>query len=114
MAQHTNGPFRVDVTKEVRWADNFGLIILAPDGKTPVGYACDFNRTDRDDEKRANARLFAAAPDLLWALEAIAGREPSQHDPGPADRQHMTTIDCYDCEEMINLARAAIAKARGG
>lgn len=71
MAQHTPGPYSVDVTNEVHWADQYAIMIYAPDGKTPVGTACDFNRTDRDDEKRANARLLAAAPDLLWALETL-------------------------------------------
>ena len=45
----------------------------------------------------ANARLIAAAPELLAALQALAAL-PNKHRP----------------EEMWDAARAAIAKATGG
>lgn len=101
MAAHTPGPYSVDVTNEVRWADSYALIILAPDGKTPVGVASDFNRTDRDDEKRANARLFAAAPELLAALERIVLINGSTGG-------HKAMV-----AEFKHIARTAIAKAGG-
>lgn len=62
-------------------------------------------------QREANARLIAAAPELLAALEAV-----------------MVAIDCYDSQHeasmarainrsnplSIEAARAAIAKAKGG
>jgi len=49
-------------------------------------------------EDRANARLIAAAPDLLAALENLV----ETHDDGEA--MHV---------EFWNIARAALAKAKG-
>ena len=46
------------------------------------------------DTARANARLIAAAPDLLAALEALL-------------------LLADPCESAVGVARAAIAKARG-
>lgn len=57
-------------------------------------------------EQRANARLIAAAPDLLAALEAVlaAWDEPYY---GDLDMARDTMFDA------IEPARAAIAKAKG-
>jgi len=56
-------------------------------------------------EAEANARLIAAAPDLLAALKAlVVGVE---RDDNPSDQGH-----CEHSDEM-NAARAAIAKAEG-
>lgn len=55
-----------------------------------------------DDEARANARLIAAAPDLLAALEKLVGDVRDIHD-----------IDTIMYDDVLN-ARAAIAKAKGG
>lgn len=66
-----------------------------------------------DGDAEANARLIAAAPDLLQALEAL-------------DRHIDFTVACGDggadfditdtsgLNGAFELARAAIAKARGG
>lgn len=58
-------------------------------------------------ENDANARLIAAAPDLLAVLEHIAGH---------ADMARTCANDAgriKSLENIINSARAAIAKARG-
>lgn len=71
MAAHTPGPWyateQIDRIYE-------GNIIRAGDPKTGtyVAIACDFNRYDRDAEREANARLIAAAPDLLAACTDVA------------------------------------------
>lgn len=52
-------------------------------------------------EDLPNARLIAAAPELLEALEFIA------------NRQNLMFAECSDAEEIIEVARAAIAKATG-
>ena len=56
-----------------------------------------------DDEKRANARLIAAAPDLLAVAKAL-----KEFDDGN-NRLNLTG----KLAESVGLARAAIAKAEG-
>ena len=48
----------------------------------------------------ANARLIAAAPELLEALECIVG-------------ERMNVTDAMTANEMFEKARAAIARAKG-
>lgn len=61
-----------------------------------------YGRHDRPDERHANARLIAAAPDLLAALSAIASLNLVDH-LGPHDM----------AMHAVDIARAAIAKATG-
>ena len=56
-----------------------------------------FARTEDEGAQGANARLIAAAPDLLAALEAMMFDCP----------------DSYPVYAAVKRARAAIAKARG-
>lgn len=97
-AKHTPGPWSVDL--ETGQID-------AADGQATIGTiygADDYPCLDDDDEGvqtyhgecRANARLIAAAPDLLVALEHILA------DP-------FTIIS----KRSVELARAAIAAANG-
>lgn len=61
-----------------------------------------------DDEKEANARLIAAAPDLLEALQAFVS---------PWDGDSVEEIESQSglaTSVRIEQARAAIAKATGG
>jgi hypothetical protein len=55
------------------------------------------------DEDRANARLMAAAPDLLKALQAFKKASLGEDFDGWHEK--------YD--EAVSLARAALAKATG-
>jgi len=52
----------------------------------------------------ADARLIAAAPELLEALEGLMRHTLVRSSPSTFD----------ECENALNAARAAIAKARGG
>ena len=71
MSGHTPGPWRV--TDEIcRFSG--GEVIRPNNGDgvdSPVAFVCDFNRYDRDEERQANARLIAAAPELLAAAKAV-------------------------------------------
>lgn len=54
------------------------------------------------DDGAANARLIAAAPDLLAALQALLFA---------ADSPALTEADRYMLSQPVEMARAAIAKA---
>jgi hypothetical protein len=53
----------------------------------------------------ANARLIAASPDLLAACEAFLREHDDTYDGGPISSGHVAAVE---------LARAAIAKAKAG
>lgn len=89
---HTKGPWNVPEYKEQSIdADSLEIAIVS----------C------RRKEWRANARLIAAAPDLLSALEAMVDAVDMGDDLDHA-------LDCTDAERCaLCQARAAIDKARG-
>jgi hypothetical protein len=73
-----------------------------PDGSAPVIIAnCDYQQSKVNGSKRANARLIAAAPDLLAACKAalvvLMADSDSEED---------------NAEEIASL-KAAIARAEG-
>jgi len=83
-SQHTPGPWRIG---------DAGFTVFGPPkpGALP--------ETIAPVKNRANARLIAAAPDLLAALEALLDRDPAP----PLEKIGAVYVN----------ARAAIAKARG-
>lgn len=84
-AQHTPGPWR-------EFRDNDSHDVIAPDGTHIAGM-------EPGPQQDGNARIIAAAPDMLAALEHIAARETQR-----GDWPDSLT------ERMVD---AAIAKARG-
>ena len=95
-AKHTPGPWQwtqhFDPTISI-YKDGFGQIARLYDSSAGTG--------------KANARLIAAAPDLLDALEGIIG----YFDSGNSVSVSQATIKASSDE--IKAARAAIAKATG-
>ena len=90
---HTPGPWRVakhDSLKDVRHID-----------AGPHGYERDTLAIVQGKRSESNARLIAAAPELLSALEALL----EQADLGEVDDE---------TRPIVEQARAAIAKANGG
>ena len=88
-AKHTPGPWYATTMGEAGWVDVFAHGVDIPIAST------------RHQDQEANARLIAAAPDLLAALQEIAECAPywSEYDVplGLPDR-----------------IRAAVARATGG
>jgi hypothetical protein len=77
----------------MKWnLDLKGNRILANDDRQTI--ICHFSASLRNPEVFADAALIAAAPDLLDALQNICAGK-------------------LDADEMKDIARAALAKARG-
>lgn len=86
MSEHTSGPWRYDSGK-----------IWTPRGWWVASVYEDME----EDIKRANGLLLAAAPDLLSALMMAVSA---------LGRSDYIQMDSFD---VIEVSRAAIAKARG-
>ena len=63
----------------------------------------------KGDEDAANARLIAAAPELLERLETLALVLDGIHQSMGA---HRCTIDCPDIAKHVDAARKILAKAK--
>ena len=84
MSKHTPGPWEYNGSSDVKQNNGTGVARVALNGSA--------------DEIKSNARLIAAAPDMLEAIEVTLKR--FMDDEG---------YDAVNFEELI----AAIAKARG-
>lgn len=94
-AKHTPGPWHLFDELTICAKDN---------GSVAFAYGPSFpERSQVGREAMANARLIAAAPDLLAALHRVAALNPDAGEIGAG----MLRI-------IVGEARAAIAKATGG
>lgn len=112
MTSHTPGPWGAN-TEQSEHHDLYARVIFDQTGH-PIGTASDFNNTDRDAEVDANARLMAAAPELLAALEAILRRLTDAE----ADMQGIDREDAWRTRAGIppwleRIAAPVLAKAKG-
>lgn len=103
MTKHTAGPWK---------AEAFGAVTTLVQGirrqvASTVGDAVMHSdpRTNVVDLQAANARLIAAAPEMLKCLEACLGELESAFG-GPQDQNEEEAA-------LLAQARAAIAKAKG-
>lgn len=98
---HTSGPWyavKLDASPDHAWAIDSELVEVARLSEWP----------DHQTEAEANARLIAAAPDLLAALESIAvGLSPASVD---MQRDNLPEL-CKVCRE---IAENALAKLERG
>lgn len=96
-AKHTSGPWVFD---EVR-TDCGRAFRIGSGEMLTAGKGCciiyDDYPGNPDNERKANARLIAAAPDLLEALEEISRKYSNG----------------ASADAIARIARAALAKARG-
>lgn len=120
ITQHTPGPWTYNLTTGVvrSLAEEF------PNCRQPV--ICDLRHWPHEDTTYihpANARLIAAAPDLLEALKAMEDRfgcrSSRQEDQPKTYGCHHMAETCTQCEGLVTgwkavqAARAAITKATG-
>lgn len=102
MSKHTPGPWAVD-------ADAYPIFIYSESETWPLidelgnEEGCKGAFIANTGDNKANARLIAAAPELLEALQAIVKSLVDQDDEGMIEH----------AQQMID-ARVAIAKATGG
>ena len=97
-AKHTPGPWKFE---ELTAQDGDGYILTEGDEVVIVHHGGAYSKGLQRDEVLANARLIAAAPDLLEALED-AREELEWYETELAG-------ECYNNPKL----NAAIAKARG-
>lgn len=109
-ATHTPGPWSVEESDPYIYIET-ELFGDPPGGIAPGTYTVALLRdgfpVSSPDVVRANARLIAAAPELLEALERIANHEYR------SDRRARGMVDVDEIESLKRTARAAIAKAKG-
>lgn len=115
MSEHTPGPWEFDPDNTGKTYDVCYGIYSYPD---PQGWAGptvahvpirSHGRVPVNEEgARANARLIAAAPDLLYALKAMRDRWHDYH-----DAHHLTRPVTVGAGIALELADNAIAKAEG-
>ena len=99
MTKHTPGPWWVGTGT----SDQLGPVLAIVRKEESCGAAIAVIDTVTGDEvSQENARLIAAAPDLLNALQAIVKSLAGQDDEGMIEH----------AQQMID-ARSAIAKATG-
>jgi hypothetical protein len=110
---HTPGPWRIDVNGSEDWSVDYDgpsstYMTICGARPQPVCFAVEPSAYGNDEEVEANARLIAAAPDLLAAL--ISARD--------ALHQHYVDWDGEPEDAVpLQLARskceAAISRATG-
>ena len=101
---HTAGPWNVEPHNLGKWIKSGESFIVAiPDHIEHEGKPCGSiaSQDKTQDELDANARLIAAAPELLAALEALTEWGCTHTSPRDANSPH----------DFLVAARAAIAKA---
>lgn len=97
MSKHTPGPWRAGVEKPT---SKNGHLVFGPKGRGKILVSCE-QFMDRG-ERLANARLAAAAPEMLCALEAArkhiehGAQSWSMKDPEGVYR-------CFHCDEFSHL-----------
>ena len=107
MSEHTPGPWTLKELHGEVYTDHGSDWLFGPDGKPII----HFHPGDYDSEawyefEDANARLIAAAPELLAALESCIGHIEETNKWHPEDHP------INDCP-VLNNARAVIARAKG-
>lgn len=112
MSKHTPGPWNVDPDcwGDIQ-ADGAEIATVFDSDDFGCEYLISGSITASEDEAKANARLIAAAPDLLAALSHLFDCLPV----GDKGRRMFptSTLHAADLNRALDIARAAISKAEG-
>lgn len=109
MADHTPGPWRI-----AKSAESFGIKEVSE--HSDLGFHREIAHIDPEDwenieEAQANAQLMATAPELLEAIERLHTTMTAV----PASNWlHLDPAAGEEIDEALELAYAAITKAKGG
>lgn len=104
-SKHTPGPWKVH-PREGMARSYYGTHVAASHYSTPgVSSGRDSVCDCTGEHQDANARLIAAAPELLEALRTLVSRDFAYYGG--------FVMDCNITMEEVQRARAAIAKAEG-
>lgn len=114
-AEHTKGPWHIE---PLQWEHGASIAICGPEDSGILATISPINEDDDPDEStaerapedEANARLIAAAPDLLEALDNVTAALETML-TFYADRT--PRADAIQREKVCHVARAAIRRARG-
>ena len=114
MSAHTPGPWQIeprcceDDDVEVSIISDYKRL---PNGRSQANWIAECDLQQDNDTNWANARLIAAAPELLEAIE-LAESILAKISRGTIARAHeMSAVACR--QAPLALIRAAIAKAKG-
>jgi hypothetical protein len=106
LSAHTPGPWEIDTRIGLRIWGNPGRVCTIPLG--------DCKTVQKMREADANAKLIAAAPDLLAALIKCADNLAAEIEARASIVQHPAMLHQYELDMIpVKAARAAIAKATG-
>ena len=114
MNKHTEGPW----TEPRVYKDGYGapyyIAIYGNKGKAIVHHKHIIGDSSPYEEATANARLIAAAPELLEAAEEIVHR---LYDPDEPNRQQWLCSDALhptnDDKDIVDYLKGVIHKAKG-
>lgn len=116
--KHTPGPWKHGIGHHQSY-DHFGAVVSIGDGLTykTLARLPELGDESTNEELEANARLIAAAPDLLRAAEL---QEQAEDHWANCEECEYTESPELGCETAVKLAddarylrRAAIAKSKG-
>ena len=103
LPKHTPGPWVFYAPSS--WTDGLGYIRPDPEDGLEIAHHGDDDRSAA--ENLANARLIAAAPDLLAELKRVTDHL--------SDWTSAHSMECTaEIDAALHCARAAIARATGG
>jgi len=105
---HTPGPWNV-TRYGLQVYDKGANLIAKVETLACIGGTDDAAAQRASDQEQANARLIAAAPDLLAALEELLACPQPGRVQSPLERTKANKLH----QDVCHRARAAIAKAKG-
>jgi len=113
MNAHTPGPWTTNTDTRFRSMESMAMPesigVRGPDGNF-LASAFDFNRTDRDAEVEANARLIAAAPELHEACSAMRTQIASLIAVNGLSGVTLSPMVLATFQRCVEMADAALAK----